>query len=70
MFNALANPDLAIISVGAGNKYGHPADSTVKLFKRVIRTDKSGAIAIDPNTGSVSSSKVGAFGLPVLWRVT
>jgi len=69
-FNALANPDLAIISVGAGNKYGHPADSTVKLFKRVIRTDKSGAIAIDPITGSVSSSKVGAFGLPVLWRVT
>jgi len=69
-FNALANPDLAIISVGAGNKYGHPADSTVKLFKRVIRTDKSGAIAIDPITRSVSSSKVGAFGLPVLWRVT
>lgn len=68
-FNALANPDVAIISVGAGNKYGHPADGTVKLFKRVLRTDKSGAIAIDPITGSVSSSKVGAFGFPVLWRV-
>jgi competence protein ComEC len=68
-FNALANPDLAIISVGKGNKYGHPANSTVKLFKHVLRTDKDGAIAIDPITGSVSSSKVGAFGLPVLWRV-
>ena len=68
-FNALANPAVAIISVGIGNKYGHPADSTVKLFKKVLRTDKNGAIAIDPITGSVSSSKVGVFGLPVLWRV-
>ena len=68
-FNALADPAVAIISVGAGNKYGHPADSTVKLFRKVLRTDKNGAIAIDPITGSVSSSKVGVFGLPVLWRV-
>ena len=68
-FNEMANPAVAIISVGAGNKYGHPADSTVKLFRKVLRTDKNGAIAIDPITGSVSSSKVGAFGLPVLWRV-
>ena len=68
-FNALANPAVAIISVGAGNKYGHPANSTMKLFKKVLRTDKNGAIAIDPITGSVSSSKVGVFGLPVLWRV-
>lgn len=68
-FNALADPALAIISVGAGNKYGHPAKTTVKLFKKVLRTDKNGAIAIDPITGSVSSSKVGIFGLPVLWRV-
>jgi competence protein ComEC len=68
-FNALADPDLAIISVGKGNKYGHPANSTVKLFKHMLRTDEDGAVAIDPITGSVSSSKVGAFGLPVLWRV-
>ena len=68
-FNKAANPELAIISVGVGNKYGHPAAQTMKLFKEVVRTDKAGAIAIDPNTGSVSSSKVGAFGLPVLWRV-
>ena len=68
-FNKAANPELAIISVGVGNKYGHPAAQTIKLFKKVVRTDKAGAIAIDPNTGSVSSSKVGAFGLPVLWRV-
>lgn len=68
-FNEMANPKVAIISVGAGNKYGHPAAGTLKLFKKVLRTDKNGAIAIDPVSGSVSSSRVGAFGLPVLWRV-
>ena len=67
-FNQLASPALAIVSVGKGNKYGHPADSTIRLFKKVVRTDINGAIAIDPITGSISSSKVGAFGLPVLWR--
>ena len=68
-FNRQANPDLAIISVGKGNKYGHPADSTVKLFRHSVRTDQDGAIAIDPITGSISSSKVGVFNLPVLWRI-
>ena len=69
-FNKLADPEIAIISVGQGNKYGHPADSTVRLFKNVVRTDKNGAIAIDPITGSVSSSKVGIFGWPIWWRIT
>jgi competence protein ComEC len=68
-FNQLADPTLAIVSVGKGNKYGHPAESTLRLFKTVLRTDLNGAIAIDPITGSISSSKVGAFGLPVLWRI-
>ena len=69
-FNRIADPELAIISVGAGNKYGHPADSTVKLFRKALRTDRQGAIAIDPKHKSVSSSKVGIFGLPVFWRIT
>jgi competence protein ComEC len=69
-FNLRANPEIAIISVGKGNKYGHPAEATEKLFRQVYRTDQAGAIAIDPIANSVSSSKVGLFGLPVLWRVT
>ena len=68
-FNETLDPDLAIISVGKGNKYGHPADSTIKLFRHTVRTDRDGAIAIDPVSKSVSSSKVGVFKLPVLWRV-
>lgn len=69
IFNKEADPDIAIISVGAGNKYGHPALSTERLFRKVYRTDKGGALAFDPVTRSLSSSKVGAFGLPVFWRV-
>ena len=43
-------PALALISVGAGNSYGHPADSTIAalehLHAKVLRTDRDGAIAV------------------------
>ena len=68
-FNQMADPELAIVSVGKGNLYGHPAAQTLKLFRKVLRTDQNGAIAIDPKKMSISSSKVGVLGLPVLWRI-
>jgi competence protein ComEC len=41
---------IALISVGAGNPYGHPApesiDSLTRLGTQVLRTDRDGAIAI------------------------
>jgi competence protein ComEC len=44
------SPSLALISVGAGNTYGHPADSTIAalehLHAKVLRTDRDGAIAV------------------------
>ena len=44
------SPTVSIISVGAGNSYGHPASLTlaalVRLRSKIYRTDKSGAIAI------------------------
>lgn len=43
-------PDLAIISVGSENSYGHPTKRTMELIKRTgaeaLRTDESGSIAI------------------------
>ena len=44
------SPQIALISVGANNRYGHPAaesiDSLTRLGTQVFRTDKDGAIAI------------------------
>ncbi len=45
-------PDEALISVGAGNRFGHPKPSTLELLERrrvkVLRTDRLGDIEIDP----------------------
>ncbi len=45
-----ANAEIAIISAGAGNDYGHPAPETISLYEltgsRVFRTDSDGDIAI------------------------
>jgi competence protein ComEC len=44
------SPTISIISVGAGNSFGHPAAQTigalVRLRSRIYRTDESGGIAI------------------------
>jgi len=41
---------LAVVSVGAGNTYGHPADVTLELYGKaagtVLRTDQCGTIAV------------------------
>lgn len=43
-------PGVALVSVGAGNDYGHPADTTLSLFRSagtpVLRTDEHGGIAV------------------------
>jgi len=53
-------PSLALISVGAGNSYGHPADSTIAalehLHAKVLRTDRDGAIAVDARDHSLTIS--------------
>jgi competence protein ComEC len=45
------HPKIALISVGAGNSYGHPAPSTVNALEvlgaKTLRTDQDGAIAVD-----------------------
>jgi len=44
-------PKIALISVGAGNSYGHPAKGTISaltaLGAKVLRTDLDGAISVD-----------------------
>jgi competence protein ComEC len=54
-----ANARLALISVGAGNTYGHPAPSTVDLLRatgaRVLRTDQVGDIAVLSSHGHLAA---------------
>jgi competence protein ComEC len=43
-----------VISVGQGNRFGHPTPSTLELLRRrgipVLRTDISGDVELDPRT--------------------
>jgi competence protein ComEC len=47
---AAVNPRASLISVGANNTYGHPADRTLTLAAStgatVFRTDRSGDVAV------------------------
>ena len=49
-FLARVNPSYAVISVGEGNSYGHPALSTIELLEgytsNIYRTDLSGTVVI------------------------
>jgi competence protein ComEC len=51
-------PRLAVISVGAGNSYGHPAGATLRTLAahgvRTLRTDKDGNVAIEVERSGVS----------------
>lgn len=50
---ALLKPKLAVISVGKGNKFGHPSPETLGLLKdfgiKTLRTDQDGEIEIVSN---------------------
>ena len=52
------SPTLALISVGVGNSYGHPAASTIadleRLHAKVLRTDRDGAVAVEVHHHAVS----------------
>lgn len=53
-------PELALISVGRANSYGHPTRQTLKLLDgidaRVFRTDESGSIAVSQNPKTLDLS--------------
>jgi competence protein ComEC len=51
-------PSLAVISVGAGNSYGHPTAATLATLAahgvRTLRTDRDGTVEIDVDHGAVA----------------
>jgi len=59
LYEAL-RPELALVSVGEGNSYGHPTRSTLDLLSAVgsdvFRTDESGSIAVSQNASTLNLS--------------
>jgi competence protein ComEC len=49
-FLAAVQPDVAVISVGAGNTYGHPSADVLRALARVgaevLRTDEAGTVIV------------------------
>jgi competence protein ComEC len=49
-FLAAVHPDVAVISVGARNKYGHPSPDVLRALSRVgaevVRTDEAGTVIV------------------------
>jgi competence protein ComEC len=62
-FHNQLKPDLAIISVGAENGYGHPGKRLLEILgqsgAQVLRTDLLGAISVGLNQNSLSWSATG-----------
>ena len=62
-FYEAIRPDLALISVGQQNSYGHPTKRTLDLLGRagsqVLRTDEIGAIGITEGTSGLSIQVAG-----------
>jgi competence protein ComEC len=58
------DPDVALISVGKGNSYGHPTAKTLNMLAeldtKVFRTDLDGAISIALNKGVIEARVAGA----------
>jgi competence protein ComEC len=56
-FLARAGPEMAVISVGARNRFGHPAPAVLERLSRtssaVLRTDLEGALWFDLSAGGV-----------------
>jgi competence protein ComEC len=56
-------PRLAVISVGAGNPYGHPTATTLATLAahgvRTLRTDRDGTVVIDVRHGSFEVRREG-----------
>lgn len=59
---AALSPTVALIGVGADNRYGHPTAQTLTMLRRlgarVERSDTDGSVAIAP----------GAAGAPIVWQ--
>lgn len=64
-FFAAVSPEAVVISVGRGNRYGHPGEEVLSLLAdaRVFRTDRDGAVGICETSGAGLQVKRAADGI-------
>lgn len=57
-------PDLALISAGKGNSYGHPTKRILEILEsiecKIFRTDQQGAVSLANNNGAIEVFVAGA----------
>ncbi len=57
------HPALSLVSVGRGNRYGHPAQVTLDYLSqagsRIVRTDESGIVVCEFTKGGIAVSELG-----------
>jgi len=67
-------PRVAVVSVGRGNHFGHPAPEVLRRYRdvgaEIFRTDRDGAVTIDTDGLSVdvhtfTGRHIGLFATPV-----
>jgi competence protein ComEC len=66
---AAARPAVALISVGAGNRYGHPTPQTLRALARIatLRTDRDGTLEVRRD-GDTLRCATRATALPRPWN--
>jgi competence protein ComEC len=56
-----ARPQMAVVSVGRGNRYHHPSESVLKEYERagarILRTDQHGAICIEAEENGLRETR-------------
>lgn len=64
VFLEAVRPAVAVVSVGAGNPYGHPAPATItrvgRLAGRLLRTDLEGSVTVTFDAGTIRTRTSGA----------
>jgi competence protein ComEC len=62
-FLRVVRPRLALVSVGAGNRYGHPSPGVLRALARagaaVLRTDRSGSIVVRTDGSAIEVEEGG-----------
>ncbi|MEQ1727879.1 MAG: DNA internalization-related competence protein ComEC/Rec2 [Vicinamibacterales bacterium] len=61
-------PDVAVVSVGRGNNFGHPSPVVLRRYEeigtRLFRTDRDGAVSIDTDGTTLRVSTFAGSGAP------